>query len=124
MGEPHVISALVRKRAELAGELLRADKVRQRIKANLQKIDRSLALFGYSADPTTIKPIRKQSPRLFKKGQLRRMIHDLRRSRPDLITNDAIAAEVVRRMKWNSDDCGLNFIVSLKVRDVRKANGG
>ena len=123
MATPLVIHALVKKRAELAGELLAAEKHRRDIKARLSQIDDSLAIFGYAGDTSSIKPRRKYATRMFKKGHLRRMVYDIRRGIPGLATNDAIAVEVVRRMKWDAEDAGVLFAVSLEVRDVRKTIG-
>lgn len=63
----HVTSALVRKRAELAGEL-------ERLRAQLLHIDATLKIFGYKA-PQSIKPhfSRKHAP-MFKPGQLTALV--------------------------------------------------
>jgi hypothetical protein len=123
MAEPHIISALVRKRAELGGELLAIETRKRQVMASISQIDSSLAIFGYVGDAKAIAPRRKHPPRMFKRGHLRRMIYDIRRAHPELATNDAIAGAVMRRMKWDEADAGLRFSVSLKVRDIRKLIG-
>ena len=80
-------------------------------------------MFGYEDDPKAITARRKQTGRLFKRGQLRRMIYDLRRERPDLALNKQIAAEVIKRLGWDTDDATLLANVSEKVKDIRKVIG-
>ncbi len=48
MAEPHVVTALVAKRAELSGELANLDERRAAIKAHIAHLDAVLRLFRYS----------------------------------------------------------------------------
>ena len=57
MAEPHVVTALVAKRAELSGELGRIDERRGAIKAHIANLDAVLRLFRYAGDPTKINPM-------------------------------------------------------------------
>ena len=123
MAEPHVISALVKKRGELAGELAEIDKRRREITGRIAHVDSVLTMFGYDGDPKAIPTIRKQTGRLFKRGQLRRIIYDLRRERPELTVNKEIAAEVLKRLGWDTDNGTLLSTVAEKVKDVRKVIG-
>ena len=120
MAEPHAISALVKKRAELSGELSVHDGKRKAILDRLANVDSVLAMFGYEQDPATIKPRRKAENRIFKRGMLRRTVADIARQRPDLIDNRAIAVEVILRMGWDLESAGLVAQVRDKVKDVRK----
>jgi hypothetical protein len=61
MGEPHVITALERKRAVISGELAEAEKRCRAMRDYLATLDNTLRLFGYDCDPAAIKPVR---PRL------------------------------------------------------------
>ncbi len=45
MAEPHVVTALVAKRAELSGELAKLDQRRAAIKAHIANVDAVLQLF-------------------------------------------------------------------------------
>ena len=119
MGEPHVISALVSKRAEIAGELRLAEDRASSIRANLQHIDRVLAIFGFGAKPETIPPTYKRPPRMFKAGHLKRMVAEIARGRPELATDAAIGAEVVSRMGWDTGNAALVKAVSGSVHKVR-----
>lgn len=120
MAEPHVISALVKKRIELAGELAAHDRKRRAITDRLAHVDSVLAIFGYEGDPKAIKPRKKAPPRMFKRGQLRRRVADIGRQLPDLKDNRAIAVEVVSRLGWDAKNTELVEQVREKVKDVRK----
>jgi hypothetical protein len=56
MAEPHVVSALTAKRAELAGEIELTARHLQQLKIQLQALDRTLALFDPSILPDAIEP--------------------------------------------------------------------
>lgn len=120
MADPHVITALVKKRAELAGELAARDRRRRAITDRLAHVDSVLALFGYEDDPKAIKPRKRAPPRMFKRGQLRRTVADIGRQLPELSDNRAIAIEVVSRMGWDHQNTELVDHVREKVKDVRK----
>ena len=120
MAKSLVISALVKKRAELAGELAVHDSKRQALAERLAHVDSVLAIFEFGRDPKTIKPRRKIAPRMFKRGRLRRMIADIGRQIPELKVNRAIASEVISRMGWDIGSAQLIAQVRDKVRDVRK----
>jgi hypothetical protein len=123
MGEPHVISALVKKRGELAWLQSEVGKLQRSIAKQIAHVDHVLAAVGYRDDPATIRKRRKNGPRMFKKGQLRRILYDILREGPCITTDRQFATEVMRRLKWDANDEGLKIAVTLKVRDVRKAIG-
>ena len=123
MAEPHVISALVKKRGELAWLLSEAGKMQRRIAKHLAHVDHVLAVMGYEHDPLAIRKRRKNTPSLFRRGQLRRLIYDICREGPCISTDHQFAVEVMRRLNWDQSDGRLALLVTLKVRDVRKAIG-
>lgn len=123
MAQPHVISALVRKRAELTWLQAETGKLHRSIAKNIAKVDHVLAMVGYRDDPGTIRKRRKNNPPLFRRGQLRRLIYDIRHEGPCISTDRQFAVEVMRRLLWNTGDESLLLAVTLKVRDVRKAIG-
>ncbi len=55
MAEPHVVTALVAKRAELSGELAKLDERRTAIKAHIANLDAVLRLFCYLAGIALVK---------------------------------------------------------------------
>ncbi len=73
MAESHVISALKRKRARIAGELAQSEKRCEAMRLHLVSLDHSLRLFGYDGDPADIKPV-KARRHLFRRGELPRAI--------------------------------------------------
>ncbi len=118
MAEPHVVTALVAKRAELSGELARLDERRAAIKAHIAHIDAVLRLFCYAGDPAKIKPRRKRNW-IFRRGELARMVHDIEREATKPLHRDDIAAEILVRKGWARDPDLLETVAD-KVKDVRK----
>ncbi len=118
MENDHVISGLVRKRAELAGELEKLDARRAAIKAHIANIDAVLRLFLYQGDPAQIKPKRKRNW-MFRRGELQRMVIDIERAAASPLHKDDIALEVMNRKGWAHDPDLLETIGN-KVKDVRK----
>ncbi len=118
MAEPHVVTALVAKRAELSGELARLDERRAAIKAHIAHIDAVLRLFCYAGDPAKIKPRRKRSW-IFRRGELARMVHDIERQATKSLGKEDIAAEVLARKGWAHDPDLLETVAD-KVKDLRK----
>ena len=96
MAELLAIAGLVRKRAELAGQMKDLAKRRHGLSLDLAKIDRALLILGYGKDPKDIRPKRTVVPPLFKQAQLRRLLYDIRRDDPAMTDNQAIADEVMR----------------------------
>lgn len=118
MENDHVISGLVRKRAELAGELEKLDERRTAIKAHIANIDAVLRLFLYKGDPALIKPKRKRNW-MFRRGELQRMVQDIEREAAGPLHKDDIALEVMNRKGW-AHDPDLLEIIAYKIKDVRK----
>lgn len=120
MSESHAISALKRKRAELAGELTELDKQRRALASRIKCVDETLRLFGFQDDPNEI-PARRKRGWIFRRGQLRRMVlAALREAAGAPITNGEIAASVIQQMGWDADDDELHGLITGKVKDVRK----
>lgn len=80
--QSHVVHGLVRKRAELAGEIEEAEQALAVLRQKLQHIDGALAVFGYG-DTKLIRPKRPARATLFQNGELVRFIlHKLRMEGP------------------------------------------
>jgi hypothetical protein len=120
MGEPHVISALVEKRAKLSGDVAKLDQQIRLVRAKIAQVDGCLRLFGYDGDPRDISPIKTKGVHLLRRGRLQRMVLDITREAAAPLTNRAIAAELIRRMGWPDDDGELLGRVAAKVKDVTK----
>ena len=93
MDEPHVISALRAKRAELAGEIGAAEKRIAQLRADLVHLDATLRLFDPAADSAAIparRPYRRR--RWFSDGELPRRILDTLRTSPEPLSASAVTA--------------------------------
>ncbi|MDT7816273.1 MAG: hypothetical protein QOJ42_6189 [Acidobacteriaceae bacterium] len=120
MAESHVISALVTKRAKLAGDIAKLDKQVRAVRARIAQVDGCLRLFGYEGDPRDISPIKTKGVHLLRRGRLQRTVLDITREAAGPLTNRAIAAELIRRMGWAEDDGELLDRVAVKIKDVTK----
>src|ERR1700688_4001035 len=60
MAEPHVISALRAKRAELSGDLIAAQKRLEKLRDDFDAVDRTLRVFDPRQHPEKIRPIVKR----------------------------------------------------------------
>jgi hypothetical protein len=120
MGEPHVISALVAKRAKLSGDIAKLDKQVRAVRARIAQVDGCLKLFGYEGDPRDISPIKTKGVHLLQRGRLQRTVFDIAREAAAPLSNRAIAVELIRRMGWAEDDGELLDRVAVKVKDVTK----
>ena len=118
MAEPHVVTALVAKRAELSGELAKLDERRAAIKAHIANLDAVLKLFCYAGDPAKIKPRRKRNW-IFRRGELKRLVHDIEHQATKPLHRDDIALEILTRKGW-AHDPDLLETVAEKVKNARK----
>lgn len=118
MADPHVVSALKAKRAELSGELGKIDERRAALREHIAHIDAVLRLFHYAGDPAKIKPRRKRSW-IFRRGELQRMVLDIERAATRPVCKEEIALEIMGRKGW-SPDPDLAETIADKVKDVRK----
>ena len=101
MAEPHVISALRTKRAELSGEVLGAQKRLEKLRDDLDAIDRTLLVFDPSRHPEKIRPVAKRkSGNLFAYGECTRAVLNVLRDAPEPMTAERIVDRVAL-------DCGI-----------------
>ncbi|TGS45196.1 MULTISPECIES: hypothetical protein [unclassified Mesorhizobium] len=100
MGEPHVISALVAKRAELAGQVLDLDRQRSSLIDQIAYIDHTLAIFAYDANPEDIKPKRKHVYR-FKRRELPRLMREIEAGGVKL-TYRGTALRIIEAKGWDT----------------------
>ena len=81
MSEPHAISALRRKRAELSAELAQAERRYLDLHTALQALDGVLLSMAPDIEPQAIKPrLKRNPPNRFKGGQFTRMVLDVLRT--------------------------------------------
>ncbi len=114
----HAVSALSRKRAELAGEVIRAKARLKRLQENLAHVDATLRLFDPDADPAAIKPLRpRKPPRLFRHGELPRLILSALREHGPADAHDVTSA-VMRGAGMDPADVELLPEVLPRVRET------
>jgi len=95
MAEPHVISALRAKRAELSGDLIAAQKRLEKIRDDLDAVDRTLRVFDPRQHPERIRPIvKRKGDRMFGYGECTRAILSVLRDAPEPMTVDQVAERV------------------------------
>ncbi|MBL4597127.1 MAG: hypothetical protein JKX99_11185 [Robiginitomaculum sp.] len=88
-------------------------------KRDLESVDRVLVLLGYRDDPKRIGAIRTPK-RIFANKELSRLIIQMRRDKPELADNPAIAREIIVRKGWDTKDRALYNQIRNKVKDVTK----
>jgi hypothetical protein len=97
MAESHVVSALVAKRAEIAGMIVRTEQQLGQFRADLVHLDAALRLFAPGLEPKTIpaKRIRK-ADLWFEQGELsRRVLDALRRAGEPIRAPDLVRAVMI-----------------------------
>ena len=97
MAESHVVTALVAKRAEIAGVIVQTERQLGQFRADLIHIDATLRLFAPDLEPKAIpaKKIR-QSDRWFEQGELsRRVLDALRRAGEPMRAPDVVRAVMI-----------------------------
>jgi len=94
MAESHVVSALVNKRAEIAGMIARTEQQLGQFRADLVHLDATIRLFAPGMEPKTIPAKRiRQSDLWFEQGELsRRVLDALRRAGEPIRAPDLVKA--------------------------------
>lgn len=97
MAESHVVSALVSKRAEIAGMIARTQQQLGQFRADLVHVDATIRLFAPAVVPETIPAKRiRQSDLLFERGELsRRVLDALRRAGEPIRAPDLVRAVMI-----------------------------
>jgi hypothetical protein len=113
MSEPHVVSALRAKRAEISGYIHELEKKIGRLRASLLHVDASLLLFSPDTDPDAIPPKRPyRRTRYFAARELsRRCLDTLREANPTPITTAQIAVIIMLAKGYPADDDALKAVV-------------
>jgi hypothetical protein len=97
MAESHVVSALVSKRAEIAGLIARTEQQLGQFRADLVHLDATLRLFAPGLEPKTIPAKRiRQADLWFEHGELpRRVLDALRRAGAPIHAPDVVRAVMI-----------------------------
>ena len=96
MSEPHVISALSNKRAELAGIVNQLERQLGQQQANLAHLDATMRLFDPDIRPNTIRPKQQRARSAwFRPGECLRLIYDELRDAPRPMTTRELAERIM-----------------------------
>src|ERR1700731_1803902 len=119
MADPHVISALREKRAELSGEQIPAEKRILQLRDDIASLDRTIRVFDPTAEPHAIRPIlRRKRPTLIPRGQCSRAILDMLRHADGPITAREIAAQLAARYQIGANNSDAMKALVAKVRNT------
>ena len=122
MAESHVVSALVSKRAEIAGLITRTEQQLGQFRADLVHLDATLRLFAPGLEPKTIPAKRiRQADLWFEHGELpRRVLDALRRAGAPIHAPDVVRAVMIDKGLYPADRQSFAR-VQWKVRDTLKS---
>ena len=97
MAEPHVISALSNKRAELAGIVRQLQQQLELQQANLAHLDATMRLFDPDIRPNQIRPKQQRARSTwFRPGECLRLIYDALREAAQPMTTHQLAERIIR----------------------------
>jgi hypothetical protein len=122
MSEPHIVSTLRRKRAEIGGYIRDLEREIKRQRAALAHIDATMRLFSPGSEPEAIKPSKTyRRTRYFAHGELARLCLDaLRKAEGKPITAGEIAAAVVTEKGLPIDGAAVTEMVLAVLRRLAK----
>ena len=123
MAEAHVIPALKRKRARIAGELAQSEKRCEAMRLHLAALDHSLRLFGYDGDPADIKPVKRRKL-LFRRGELPRAIMGILRTANGHMADADLVERVMAMKALDVENVDLRRTITERVKAVRKRLAG
>jgi hypothetical protein len=119
MADPHVISALKVKRADLSGELIAAERRILQLRADISSLDGAIRIFDPIAEPHTIRPIlRRKKPTLIPRGQCSRAVLDMLRHADSPMTAREITVQLAARYQIDATDTGAMNALASKVRNT------
>lgn len=105
MAEPHVITALVRKRAELAGDIENGQAAVMRMIRELEGLDATIRLFDPDYRVEEIRPKAFRPPEDWsKRGEMTRIILDILRQAAEPLTSRDIALQLIAERALDISD--------------------
>jgi hypothetical protein len=118
MADPHVIAALRKKRAELSGDLVAAEK-RVQLRTDINSLDGAIRIFDPTGEPDKIRPIlRHKKPTPIPRGQCSRAILDMLRIAEVPVTAREIAAQIAARYQMDASNMVAMKALVAKVRNT------
>jgi hypothetical protein len=119
MTEPHVLSALRLKRAEISGHIHDLEKRIARQRASLANLDATIKLFSPGTNPDAIPPKRVyRRTRYFAHNELSRLTQDAMRTASRRLTSAEIAAVVMQAKGMAPGDAAFKEIVVARALTV------
>jgi hypothetical protein len=105
MAEPHVISALVKRRAELAGDIENTHERLHKMILDLDHLDRTLLMFDPEYRIDSIKPKAFRPPEDWsKRGEMTRLILGILRQAAEPLTARDIAVQLLTERALDAED--------------------
>jgi hypothetical protein len=134
MGEPHVISALSNKQAELAGIVSQLERRLGQQQANLAHLDATMRLFDPDIRPNKIRPKQQRARSAwFRLGECLRLIYDelvadrgMIRPRSGLMCREpsaALSAATIAGPEAKLEAQGIDYILGVRERSRRAEVG-
>lgn len=91
MADTHVISALVKKRAELRGDIIHYKQLIATLDKDLQTIDATIKIFDVDYDISSIKPVIKSRNRFFNNGEAKVLVLEVLKNSNLALSTDKIS---------------------------------
>ena len=115
MADTHVISALVKKRAELRGDIIHYKQLIATLDKDLQTIDATIKIFDVDYDISSIKPVIKSRNRFFNNGEAKVLVLEVLKNSEEPISTDKIAdiIAIKRNLSFENKTDKSNFQKSI-----------
>lgn len=116
MAEPHVITALVRKRAELAGDIENAHERLRQMVLDLENLDATLRIFDPDYQIEAIKPKAFRPPKDWaNRGEMTRIVLSILRQASEPLTTRDIALQLLVERALDKSDQRLLRLMTKRV---------
>ena len=115
MADTHVISALVKKRAELRGDIIHYKQLIATLDKDLQTIDATIKIFDVDYDISSIKPVRKGRNRFFNNGEAKILVLEVLKNSNLALSTDKISEIIAvnRNLSFENKTDKSNFQKSI-----------
>lgn len=116
MADPHVITALVKRRAELSGDIITTQAKLQQMILDLEHLDKTLLMFDPDYRVETIKPKAFRPPEDWsKRGQMTRLILGILRQAAEPLCSRDIAVQLMAERALDQSDERLTRLMTKRV---------
>jgi hypothetical protein len=116
MAEPHVISALVKRRADLTGEIERTHQQLRQMVLDLENLDATILMFDPDYHVEAIRPKAFRPPSDWaNRGEMTRIVLSILRQAAEPLTTRDIALELLVSRALDKDDQRLLRLMSKRV---------